>query len=295
MVLAAGLGTRLRPLTLELPKPLVWVGDRPAIAHIAERLAAAGVSDLVVNTHHRAEAFSAAALGPLAGRLSIVHEPAILGTGGALANAAALLGDGDVLVWNGDILAPLDVGALLAAHRGSATLAIAPRPPGQGTVGVDARGGVVRLRGERFGEEVASGDFLGISVIGEGLRRALPAPGCLIGDGVLPLLRNGGSAGTFVAAIEWDDIGSVASYLRANQRWLAGTGRRFYCGEGARVAAGVELLGSVVLRGARVLGGGLLQRCVIWPGATATAPLSDTVVTSEGRSVSIATGPPVPQ
>lgn len=286
MILAAGLGTRLRPLTLELPKPLVWVGDRPAIAHVAARLVAAGITDIVINTHHRAEAFSEAMLALVPGRLSIVAEPEILGTGGGLANAAPLLGEGDVVVWNGDILAPLDVAGLLAAHRGSATLAAAPRPRGEGTVGIGEGGRVVRLRGERFGEEIAGGDFLGISVIGAELRRALPVPGCLVGDGLLPWLRKGGEVLAVTVDVAWDDIGSVEAYLRANERWLAATGSREYVGDGAVIGEGVTVIGSVIGAGAAVRGAGRIEGCVVWPGGVATAPLAGAVVTTEGRVVS---------
>src|SRR5262245_37568354 len=114
MILAAGLGTRLRPLTDELPKPLVPVGDRPALAHIADQLARAGIHEAVLNTHHLAEAFSAERLAGLPIRISMIHEPRILGTGGGIANAARALGEGEVVVWNGDILADLDVHALLS-------------------------------------------------------------------------------------------------------------------------------------------------------------------------------------
>ncbi len=156
MILAAGFGTRLRPLTLELPKPLVWVGDRPAIAMVAERLVAAGVREIVINTHHQAEAFSTEMLARVPGEISVVVEEEILGTGGGVANAASLLGDGDVVVWNGDILAPLDVRALLAAHAqfrgeappperaGASDLGAAPAPQaraarrGRGRVGADS-------------------------------------------------------------------------------------------------------------------------------------------------------------
>ncbi len=286
MILAAGFGTRLRPLSLELPKPLVWVGDRPAIAHIASLLVAAGITEIVVNTHHRRDAFSPDLLARVPGRLAIVTEPEILGTGGGLANAASLLGEGDVVVWNGDILAPLDVRALLAERASQlevgAILVIVPRPSGEGTVGVDATGHVVRLRGERFGDEASGGDFLGISLVSEALRRALPIPGCLVGEGFLPWLRGGGRVGTFRADIPWDDIGSVESYLRANARWLQNTGRSTFTAAGARVAPGVDPRGSVIGEGATVTGDGLLEDCVVWPGATARSPAIRAVFTTNG-------------
>lgn len=295
MILAAGFGTRLRPLTLELPKPLVWVGDRPAIAHVAGRLVAAGVTELVVNTHHRAEAFSEAMLARIPGRLSIVTEAEILGTGGGLANAAKVLGGGDVVVWNGDILADLEVSDLLRAHerwraKGAgegATLAVGPRPAGEGTVGLGEDGRVVRLRGEVFGEERAGGDFLGISVVSEALRRALPIPGCLVGEGLLPLLRSGGRVGSFVTEAAWDDVGSIEAYLRANARWLEGRGEAYFVGDRAKVGAGVRLASSVVGEGATVGGEGGIEGCVIWPGAAATAPLRGAIVTTGGQVVTV--------
>jgi mannose-1-phosphate guanylyltransferase len=286
LILAAGLGTRLRPLTDELPKPLVWVGDRPILAHIAERLAAGGIRAAALNAHHRAGDFAGGALAALPIPVEVLREPEILGTAGGLANAAAALGDGEVVVWNGDILIDLDVRALLAAHRAggaAATLAVAPRAAGEGTVGLDGACRVTRLRGERFGEEVAGGDFVGVQVVGEAIRRRLPARGCLVGDGYLPWLRGGGAIATFPAPEAWDDVGTVGAYLRANRGWLERSGRSTYVGPGAIVAGGVEVLGSVIGAGGCVGGAGALRGCVIWPGGRVEAPLEDAVVTAGGR------------
>ena len=280
MVLAAGLGTRLRPLSDALPKPLVPIGDRPALLHVLERLRAGGVTRAVMNTFHLPDAFARLEGVPL--RLEVVREATLLGTAGGVANAALQLGDGAVLVWNADILADLDVGALLAAHDragGAATLAVAPRPVGEGTVGLGAGAEVVRLRGERFGDEVQGGDFLGVHVLGAGLRPQLPAVGCLVGDVYLPLLRAGGRLQAHATHAAWDDVGSVASYLAANVRWLRGRGAASFVGAGAEVASGIQLQDSVIGAGARVEGEGTLRRVVVWPGARARAPLSDSVVT----------------
>lgn len=285
MILAAGLGTRLRPLTDELPKPLVPVGDRPAVAHIAERLARAGITEAVLNTHHLAAAFTPARIEPLPLRLRVIHEAAILGTGGGVANAAALLGAGDVVVWNGDILADVDVADLLRAHRAEraqATLAVAPRPRGEGTVGLAADGAVIRLRNERFGDEARGGDFLGVYALGSVLRARLPEVGCLIGDGCLPALRAGERIAGFTVTTAWDDIGSIASYLQANARWLERQGSRCWVGRGAVIAEGITLEDSVVGEGAQVSGRGVVRGAVIWPGARAVAPLEGVVVTTNG-------------
>jgi mannose-1-phosphate guanylyltransferase len=287
MILAAGFGTRLRPLTDELPKPLVPVGDRAAVAHIADRLAKAGILEAVLNTHHLAAAFTPERLAahalPL--RLRVIHEPTILGTAGGVTHAAPLLGGGDVILWNGDILADIDVAELLEEHRGAralATMAIAPRPRGEGTVGLDERGAIVRLRGERFGEEARGGDFLGITALGPVLRARLPREGCLIGDGCLPALRAGERIASFTTTTEWDDIGSIATYLQANARWLARTKLDHFVGQGAAIAPDVVLEGSVVGAGARVSGSGSVRGAVIWPGAHVEAPLDRVVVTTTG-------------
>jgi mannose-1-phosphate guanylyltransferase len=290
MILAAGLGTRLRPLTDELPKPLLPVGDRPAVAHVARVLCEAGLGEAVINVHYLAAAFTREVLAAMPLALTVIHEPEILGTAGGVANAAPHLGDGDVVVWNGDILARVDVKALAAAHRAGdavATLAVAPRGGGEGTVGIGAGGRVVRLRGERFGEEIESGDFLGIQIIGPALRATFPMPGCLIDDGYRPALRRGLTVGTFPVAGAWDDIGTVASYVAANMRWLARTGRASYVHETATVAPGVSVVGSVIGAGAVVGGEGSLRGCVVWPGASITltgAPLEAAVVTPSRRT-----------
>jgi mannose-1-phosphate guanylyltransferase len=281
MILAAGLGTRLRPLTEELPKPLVPLGDEPLLVRAARRLARAKLGPIAFNTHHLAAAFAAIDLAGLG--LAALHEPRILGTAGGVANARAILGAGEVLVWNGDLEAEIDLAALIAAHQASsavATLVVAPRAAGEGTVGLDPRGDVVRLRGERFGDEVSGGDFLGAHLVGEVLVAALPAEGCMVGDVYLPALRRGARLATFRHEGPWDDIGTLRAYLDANQRWLSG--RPSFVGAGASVASDVRLDAAVIGAGAVVRGAGDLRSVVVWPGATAIAPLSSAIVTPRG-------------
>ncbi len=88
MVLAAGFGTRLRPLTEVFPKPLVPLGDRSVLAHIVDRLAAAGAPRVVVNRHHLRQRFDDAAMSRLALPLSLSAEDDILGTAGGVRHAA---------------------------------------------------------------------------------------------------------------------------------------------------------------------------------------------------------------
>ncbi len=278
MILCAGLGTRLRPLSQRRAKALMPIGDRPALAHILERVRPLG-GPVVVNAHHRAG--DVVAFSHETGGIAVSLEEELLGTAGGLARAADLLGAGDVLVWNADIQAELDVGALLAAHDAEATLVIrfAGVEAGAGNVGVAEDGRVVRLRAESTGAgEVRGGEFAGIHVLGSDLRKSLPARGCLVGDVLLPALRRGATVRVF--GIEaFRDIGTLDAYLDANLAWLASRGEPSWMGPGARVSSDVTVRASVVGARARVEGAGTLDACVVWPGATVRAPLSRAVAT----------------
>lgn len=101
MLFAAGLGTRMRPLTDTLPKPLIRVGGRPLIDHALALAEDAGIARIVVNTHYRADQIAA----HLAGRNVVLsHEPEILETGGGLRAALPLLGPGPVYTLNSDVV-----------------------------------------------------------------------------------------------------------------------------------------------------------------------------------------------
>ncbi len=235
------------------------VGDGPAIAQVAARLATAGIREAVINAHHLADAFTPARLALLPLRVEVIREAEILGTAGAVANAAPLLVDGDVVVWNGDILAEVDVAALFEAHAAlgaEATLCVAPRGAGEGTVGIGEDGRVVRLRGERTGSEAAGGDFLGVQVIGARLRRSLPGAGCLVGDAYMPALRRGARIATLAVPGAWDDIGTLEAYLAVNARWLAARGRGCVGGAGGGGGERRHARGERGRRGGRRVGGG---------------------------------------
>lgn len=286
LILAAGFGTRLRPLTLELPKPVVPVGDRPLLAHIAAACRRAGVERLVANAHHEHEKLSST-IAALSLKIEVVVESEIRGTAGGVAGAREQLGGGAVLVWNGDILTEPPLGALLelARARDAQVLALSPRPAGEGNVGVDEAGSVVRLRGQVFGREAWSGDYIGVMGLGPGVVRQLPERGCLIGDVALPRLAAGGQVWTVASSAPWSDLGQLDEYVAENFRWLERTGASSYCSPGVVCPAGVLLSRSVIGAGAHIEGLGLLREVIAWPGARVVAPLSRAVVLSSGRLV----------
>jgi len=128
LIMAGGRGTRLRPLTDSVPKPMLPVGDRPLLEHTIERLRSAGVSRVHIATHYRSEQITrhfgdGRRFGVDVRYLSEAHA---LGTAGSLSNLAA---DEPILVMNGDVLTNLDVRAMLQFHREqSAELSVASRP-----------------------------------------------------------------------------------------------------------------------------------------------------------------------
>ena len=113
MVLAAGLGTRLRPITYEIAKPMVPVLDRPVMAHIVDLLERSGVEEIVANLHH----FPDPIRDYFGERVAYRYEEQLLGTAGGVRNCADLLGDETFLVISGDALTDIDLRALVASHR----------------------------------------------------------------------------------------------------------------------------------------------------------------------------------
>jgi mannose-1-phosphate guanylyltransferase len=286
MILAAGLGTRLRPLTNELPKPLLPLGDRPVLAHVVAALQRAGLEGAVVNSHHLPELLSAfTATCPFI--LHTVHEPEIRGTAGGVAGARPFLGEGPLIVSNADLVSEPPVTALLeGARRSGFAMALAARPRGEGRVGLGADGRVVRLRDRSFGEEACGADYLSVAGLAADVVRALPERGCLVADVALPRLARGEPIEGVLVEGPWLSIGDgLGDYLEANQRWLAGAGRASFVAASARVGEGVALERSIVGEAAEVSGSGTVEGSVIWPGARAVAPLAGAVVTARGQVV----------
>ncbi len=230
LLLCAGLGTRLRPLTDVLPKPCVPVLDRPLGAYGLGALAAAGVRDVVANTHHLGDRV-VPTLAPWADRLGVgltrVHESTLLGTGGAIRNALPLLGDGDFTVFNGDVMAWPDLGAAHAHHRALGariTLVVRddPRAARLGAIEVDAAGRVRRILGEGPAPAVPvrSCLFTGVYVVSPALRDDLPREGCVVRHTLRALLARGEPVGAVVDAGPWFDLGTHGAYFGVQQRAL---------------------------------------------------------------------------
>jgi mannose-1-phosphate guanylyltransferase len=252
------------------------------LGHIARILGASGRRQVVANTHWLPDKFSKIH-DSLDITLNLMHEPEIRGVAGAVAGVRHLL-DSPVLVWSGDMLIdspPIDELTARAQASGQLCLAVAP-PRGPGTVGLDAAGRIVRVRGEVHGHEVSAADYVSLFAAGRQALAELPERGCLFPDYCLPRMRRGEPIDTCPVSGRWWDIGTPAAYLRANLDWLiehANAASGSFISASATIASGVSIASSVVGSGARVTGSGALTHCVIWPGSSAVAPLSGCVVT----------------
>jgi mannose-1-phosphate guanylyltransferase len=295
-VLAAGLGTRLRPLTDTWPKPAVPFLGAPLLRRTFAVLARAGVERVALNTHHLPEVMGRVAREEGARRglaVTTVHEPIIQGTGGGLRGLQrALPGDDVVVGWNGDILFAPDLGRLLEAHRSSgaaATMVLLPMPSGRsyGVVEVDASGRVHRIG--RPGPSPLPGctawHFSGVHLLSPRVFEVMAPEGPEdINHDVYPRLFGEGAVRGVVLNAPWSDLGSPATYLAAQSDLLlarvpdplgadsplAGrAGRAPLIEVGARVHPDADLAPDVfVAAGVEVPAGAYVSRSALLPGAT---------------------------
>jgi NDP-sugar pyrophosphorylase family protein len=162
LVLAAGCGERLRPLTDDRPKPMIEIGGKPILQHNLQMLARAGVCEAVINLHHLPERIREYFGNECAGvSLSYSYEPELLGTAGAARKSAAFLRDGDFIVAYGDNLSTIDLSKLIALHRqrdADVTLAVFHRDDvgASGIVGLDATDRVTRFLEKPREDEIFS-------------------------------------------------------------------------------------------------------------------------------------------
>ena len=303
IVLVGGEGTRLRPLTSDVPKPAVTLVDRPFLAYAIEWLAAHGVSEIVLACGFLPEVLREA-LGDeeeRAGvRITYVAEPEPLGTAGAIRFAAEAIGDrleDRFFALNGDVLADLDLSALMRAHqeRGArATIGLHPVDDSSayGLVRCDEEGQVLEFL-EKTGEAVPGEINAGAYVLERSVLDLVPAGrACSIEREVFPRLVDDGLCGLLLDGY-WMDIGTPERYLQASWDILERTvhtrveptapgllvaadavideeaqvGPRAVVSAGCMVERGAEVSDSVLLEGCTVARDALVQGSILAPGA----------------------------
>lgn len=281
MILGAGLGTRLRPLSDLRPKPALPVRGIPVVAYQLALLERHGVREVAINTHHLPERLQAAAERhcPAGVRLHFFHEPELLDTGGGIRNVAGFLAADDVaLILAGDMLLDTDLTALVAAHRerGDAVTVLLrddPRGATFGTIGIDGEGRVRRIGG-RFdlGGEHEAGVYTHATVVNAQALETLP-PERVFGHldhWLMPRLAAGardiGAVRLAHDAMVWEPIGTLAEYLAAN---LEPPKLSYLDADEVAGRMGVRIEGSVVIGAGSRLGRDVrLERVVVWDGET---------------------------
>ncbi|MFD8589677.1 sugar phosphate nucleotidyltransferase [Streptomyces sp. NPDC059637] len=297
ILLVGGKGTRLRPLTVHTPKPMVPAAGVPFLSHQLARAREAGVEHIVFATSYLAEVFEpyfgdGSALGL---HLEYVTEEEPLGTGGAIRNAAERLtgAPGDpVLVFNGDILTGLDIRALVDTHTGSGAdvslhLTRVEDPRAFGLVPTDPTGRVTAfLEKPQTPEEIVTDQInAGAYVFDRAVIDAIPTgrPVSVERETFPGLLRDGAHLQGMVDSTYWLDLGTPQAFVRGSADLVLGRapspavpGR---CGDslvldGADVAPDAKLAGGTVVgpgavvgAGARIDGSAILDGAVVEPGA----------------------------
>ncbi len=312
VVLVGGFGTRLRPLTLSVPKPLLPIANVRQLEHLIADLGSAGVTRVVLALGFKPEPFfEAFPEGVCAGvELHYAVEPEPLDTAGAVAFAARDAGvDETFVVMNGDILGDLDVASLVDFHRAhgaEGTLHLTPveDPSQYGVVEVDEEGWV-----RRFVEKPAPGETTsrvinaGTYVLEPSVIERIPAGQKIsIERVVFPAMVAEGRLAAMATDDYWIDTGRPDTYLQANLDLIDGTRRRILSsvaahahidataslthtvvGEGATVGAGCVLVDSVVLPGAVISDRVRLERSLVMGAVGAGAELVDCVVGAEAE------------
>ncbi len=305
VILVGGEGTRLRPLTYALPKPMAPLLGRPFIGWIIERLRQAGVEHVILSCCYLPEAIEAHfGDGRSHGvRLHYVHEEDPLGTAGAIRNAIAHI-DGTIFVCNGDILTGVDLRALLAVHRkNDAVATIHTRPvddPSQfGVVETDADGRALRFvekpaPGETAAKDINAGTYVLEPEAVEAIPSGRPAS---IERETFPLLIDSTHRVFAVSTQDyWIDVGRPDTYRQAHRDILSGKYSRplgvelspgvwsadgaalprdvkvqgpLYIGAGARIGAGATLEPYAVIYDACSIGpGATIGDAILWPGCS---------------------------
>lgn len=283
MILAAGLGTRLRPLSDLKPKALMPVANRPVLERNIEYLVRHGVTEIVVNIHHHPEQMlSFLRRGAVHARIETRVESEILGTGGGIRNTAGFWGREPFVVMNGDVLTDMDLTRACEQHRKTrplATLILHDHPPFN-KIRIDADGRITDIP-RSYGPEGLA--FTGIHILEPEMLPHIPEGFSDIVDTYRRLMGAGKTILSHVSrGHSWHDIGSLPDYLKANRDHAL---TPFTVGLGCDIHPSVGLTDWVVIgANCRLEKGAEISRSVLWEGVEVRegVRVADSVVTPEG-------------
>jgi NDP-sugar pyrophosphorylase family protein len=274
MILAAGYGARLWPLTADRTKPALPVLGKPLVGYVAEYLAQQGIAEAIVNLHHRPESVRAA-LGDgtqFGLRLKYVYEPVILGTSGALDNARELIGNETFVVVNGKLITDIDLTAAIETHRRRAALAtlVLRRNVGRERFSiVETSDGLVT----RFGGMPQPSDdsplmFTGIQIMEPRIFDHIPR-GVFSHStvDVFPqAIANGERIAAHVAEGMWFELSTLERYLDISLALLKQRGANLYTGRNPSIASDADVGESILWDDVTVENGARVHRAVLGDG-----------------------------
>jgi len=302
VVLVGGLGTRLRPLTCNTPKPMIPLVNQPFIEHMIENMRNQGITEVILAVQYLAERFHDS-LGDgsrLGVKVHIVEEPEPRGTAGAVKNVEHML-DGTTYVFNGDVMTDLDLRAMLAFHRerqSMLTIALTPveDPTSFGLVETDNDGRIRRFLEKPRAEDITTNMInAGTYIIEpEAFRYVPPGQYYMFERGLFPvMLQTSDPMFGYPSDSYWTDVGKPQTYLEVHHDILIGKVRYKFRGQqiadriwaegsvdihptahivgpvvlgaGVKIGAGARIIGPTVIGAGCVIGASAtLEGAVLW-------------------------------
>ncbi|HKG58168.1 MAG TPA: NDP-sugar synthase [Pyrinomonadaceae bacterium] len=273
IVLSAGYGTRLWPLTEDRTKPAIPILGKPLVGYVAEYLAGYGIDEIVVNLHHRPESVRRA-LGDgsrFGVKLHYVEEPVILGTSGALDNTRSFFEHDTFVVVNGKIITDIDLSAAIETHRKAnaiATLVLLPNTRRERFSVVEIEAGRIKGFG---GMPVADGGgeaplmFTGIHILEPRIFEHVPRG--VFSDSVVHVYPQAMAKGEIVAAHvasgKWRELSTLKRYLEISVELLKEAGKNFVAGATSTIVSSATVIDSVLWDNVQIGAGARVNRAVL--------------------------------
>jgi NDP-sugar pyrophosphorylase family protein len=292
IILAAGFGTRLFPLTIDRTKPAIPFLGKPLVGYVAEYIARYGIKNIVVNLHHQPESVIEALGDGADFGVSIAYsreEPEILGTAGALFHARELLGDETFVIVNGKIITDIDISAAVETHRESgcmATMILKENHKREKFTVVETEDGYIK----RFGphaKPVGEAElrdptneiavplmFTGIHIVEPDIYDLIPPAGFsdTVTDVYIPYLKRGGKIAAHVADGAWFELSTIPRYLDISLAMMKSGNVHF--GKNCHLLGAADLKDSILWDDVSIGDGASLYRTVVADGVTVPAGAS---------------------
>lgn len=274
MILAAGYGTRLFPLTIDRTKPAIPLLGKPLVGYVAEYLAKFGIEDVIVNLHHQPESVKRA-LGDgsdFGVRIHYTLElPKILGTAGALDNAREHLEDDTFLIVNGKIVTDIDITAAIEAHKDSgalATMVLKKNTAREAFSEVYVEGSRITGFGE-FPDPDGTGDaplmFTGIHILEPRVFDYIPRGvySDIVPTFYDPAISKGELIGAHITDARWFELSTIPRYLEISLKLLNGSSERMVVGRNPKIAHDARLGDSVLWDNVTIEDGATVERSIL--------------------------------